>query len=366
MRFLARAISSTIAVAAVVSLSSVAHGAPPAPPAPTPPTPAPGAALGQRISGPYTSENMSVYLIHGKNTIKDNANILTLEEALAKKAVKVHETGDVNNLSIENLSNSIVFLQSGDIVRGGNQDRAIQYDMLLKPKSGKVSLAAFCVEEGRWNGRGNESSNGFASSGNALPSKELKLAAKHSGVQQSVWNGVANAQSKLSAKMRAPSKDERSSSSLELSMEKSNVKAAAGKHVTKLAAVLNNKNDVIGYAVAINGKLENADVYASNTLFKKLWPKLLKASSIEAVAEKQEKGLIPPPPAVPIVADFLKDTRTAEKKKIAAKEFQMLEQESASKFQYKTRAMPQHIEVPMVIDARAPGQPIIHQNFISK
>ncbi len=42
------------------------------------------------------------------------------------------------------------------------------------------------------------------------------------------------------------------------------------------------RDDAIGYAFAVNGELNSADVYASNALFKKLWPKLLKASSTEA------------------------------------------------------------------------------------
>ena len=36
---------------------------------------------------------------------------------------------------------------------------------------------------------------------------------------------------------------------------------------------------------AINGHVNSADVYASSTLFIKLWPKLLRASAIEAVSE---------------------------------------------------------------------------------
>jgi hypothetical protein len=48
---------------------------------------------------------------------------------------------------------------------------------------------------------------------------------------------------------------------------------------------MENKPDVIGYVFAINGHVNSADVYASRTLFAKLWPKLLKASAVEAVAE---------------------------------------------------------------------------------
>jgi hypothetical protein len=45
---------------------------------------------------------------------------------------------------------------------------------------------------------------------------------------------------------------------------------------------------VIGYAFAINGKVNSADLYGSKALFRKLWPKLLKANAIEAVAEFEE------------------------------------------------------------------------------
>jgi hypothetical protein len=59
-------------------------------------------------------------------------------------------------------------------------------------------------------------------------------------------------------------------------------------YLKALANVANGQNDVIGYAFAINGKINSADVYASSALFKKLWPKLLKANAIEAIADLQQ------------------------------------------------------------------------------
>ena len=57
---------------------------------------------------------------------------------------------------------------------------------------------------------------------------------------------------------------------------------------------------MIGYVFAINGKINSADIYVSNALFKKLWPKLLQASAIEAVAElrRGEKFDAPKPAEV--------------------------------------------------------------------
>jgi hypothetical protein len=84
---------------------------------------------------------------------------------MAAKTVKVHETDDVNELAIENVGSEPVFVQSGDIVKGGKQDRCIATDFTLQPKSGKLKIAAFCVEHGRWQQRGSESAALFGSSG---------------------------------------------------------------------------------------------------------------------------------------------------------------------------------------------------------
>src|SRR6185503_8187402 len=75
------------------------------------------------FSGPYTHGNLTVFLVHGKDLT--NKNFLTLQEALAQKKVRVYETKDVNELAIRNLSNQDIYVQAGDIVRGGDQDRMI-------------------------------------------------------------------------------------------------------------------------------------------------------------------------------------------------------------------------------------------------
>ena len=108
-----------------------------------------------RLSGPYTHKNLSIFLVHGKNVIKARS-FLTLQEALVQKKVVVYETKSVNELSIQNFSDEDVFVQSGDIVKGGAQDRMIGVDLIVPPRSGKLPISAFCVEHGRWSGRGSE------------------------------------------------------------------------------------------------------------------------------------------------------------------------------------------------------------------
>src|ERR1043165_9876319 len=70
-----------------------------------------------RVSVPVVHQNLAIYLVHGKSAAGPVP--LTLAEALAKSAVKVHETGHVNELQIENLGSAEVFVQSGDMVKGG-------------------------------------------------------------------------------------------------------------------------------------------------------------------------------------------------------------------------------------------------------
>jgi hypothetical protein len=64
---------------------------------------------GYRLSGPLSHANLAVYFIHGKSTLGKVP--LTLEEAMAKGAVKVRETSNVNQLDIENLGLAEVFVQ---------------------------------------------------------------------------------------------------------------------------------------------------------------------------------------------------------------------------------------------------------------
>jgi ARG/rhodanese/phosphatase superfamily protein len=68
------------------------------------------------------------------------------------------------------------------------------------------------------------------------------------------------------------------------------VSDATGAYVRDLKKVIEGKPDVVGYAFAINGKVNSADLYASGDLFRKMWPKLLNASAVEAFTERPKAG----------------------------------------------------------------------------
>jgi hypothetical protein len=273
-----------------------------------------------RISGPYTHENLSIFLIHGEDKVKGKS-FLTLQEALEQKKVVVHETQNVNELSVENVSpTEEVFIQAGDIVKGGQQDRVLSFDLIVPSKSGKMPIASFCVEHGRWTQRGAENVMQFGASTEQLSTKDLKLAARGDGKtgekQREVWDKVAKAQMLLKDKVGAPVQAAESASSLQLTLEHKKLKEALEEYLKKLSPIVEDKKDVIGYAFAINGKVNSADIYGSSTLFKKLWPKLIKASAVEAVVEVQKDKKFEPVAATAIKG-FLED---AEKGKAREKE----------------------------------------------
>ncbi len=316
-----------------------------------------------KITGPYTHKNLSVFLIHGADQA-GGKTYLTLQEAMRQKKVVVRETGNVNELTIQNRSTEEVFVQAGDIVKGGQQDRVLALDLILPPKSGRMPIDAFCVEHSRWSQRGQEAVAAFSASDKMLATKGLKLAARKSQSQSEVWANVSLAQAKLAknyvaakgvpggvaggramgsgsnsgggdsvssssggqplqlsltprvqmaersqntvrvspGELSAPNArlamaeqlgltavtSQASPTSLQLTLENKNVRESSADYVKQFASLTADKHDVIGYVFAINGQINSADIYSSNVLFKKLWPKLLDASAIEAFAEFDE------------------------------------------------------------------------------
>lgn len=245
-----------------------------------------------QLSGPYAHKNLSVFLVHcavcgksgGQGGIEAK-RFISLAEALEKGLVTIHETGDVNQLAATNHSEKeFVFIQSGDIVKGGRQDRTLSQDIVLAPNSKKVPLNSFCVEQGRWNKRGAEKADQFSSSTKGLSSKELKLAAKKAKSQGAVWKAVEAEQEKLGRSIGKSVRSDVSTTSLQLTLEDKDVERKKQQYLDALLPVGRDKNDLVGFAFAINGHFNTADIYGDPALFQKLWPKLIEAAAYESLS----------------------------------------------------------------------------------
>jgi len=289
-----------------------------------------------RVSGPFTHDNLAVFFLHGEDQIKDK-KILTLDEALAAKKVIVHETKNVQKLAIENISTQDVFVQAGDVVKGGQQDRTLGVDMLVPPKSGKIPIDSFCVEQGRWNKRESEDDKAFNSSKDGLVGNRLKLAARSARNQGQVWRGVGYEQMRLAQTLKADVKDTKSQTSYQLTLENKKLLDTIDAYVKKLTRSLDKQTDVIGYAVVINGKVTSADAYANADLFKKLWPKLLKCSAIEAFVEKDAKAKFKPAKTADVQAFLAEPLKGKQTQKDVTKELKESQRETEKNVLFETR-----------------------------
>ena len=292
-----------------------------------------------RLSGPYQHENLTVFLIHGPDQ-PDSRMFTPLQTAMEHKSVIVHETSDVNELAIENQSSlEEVFVQAGDIVKGGRQDRVLSVDLILPAKSGKVPISAFCVENGRWSQRGAESAYVFSLSEGMISSKQLKLATKDRNSQARVWDEVRVAQEKLSTNVGKNVASQTSATSLQLSLEHGDVQKTATAYVEKLLSIVDDSKDVIGFAFAINNEINSADVYSSTTLFKRLWPRLLKTAAIESVAELTPTIKNEPVPMAAIGEFLVSSERGDETFNDVTSRTRMVKRDGAKGIFFETRDM---------------------------
>lgn len=243
-----------------------------------------------RVEGPYVHKNLAVYLVAGKGAADGRSRrMLSLQEALNQKVLKVYETEDVGELEVENFSkHHAVFIHAGDIVKGGQQDRVIPNDFILPPLSGRLPVDSFCVEQGRWAQREGESKHEFESAEYFAASRELKIKSRAEKDQSGVWDSVQKIQGKLSRNVGSNVRDEKSATSLQLTLENKKLNAAVDDYMNKLASRTAEGSDAIGMAYYVNGELNSVEMYGSPELFRKFRKKLLRSAATEAVADLDE------------------------------------------------------------------------------
>ena len=354
------------------------------------------AAAEPSVTGPVLHENVALFFVHG--TSAPGPVPATLSEALARGTVEVHETGDVQELRIENKGAEPVFVHIGDIVKGGKQDRVLTVSLLLEPFSKPVPVGAFCVEQGRWAARGKEDVTRFAASEALMPSREAKVALARKAAPQApaaepvephaaapspernagsrpehqrrteqrqlrtlpgrdgqgeVWRSVDVMQRMLSASLAAPVAAEESRTSLQLSLENQKLKAAQAAVVEKLLPAGLAKDDILGVVVAVGGRLSGADVYPSNGLFRKMWPKLAQAAAVEALAARSGAGAKAEAPTADAARAFLAEVEASGSKE--------MRQEVAG-----TVVLGRESEKALRVEARTAAGASVHRNYVAK
>ena len=291
------------------------------------------------ISEPYLHRNLAIYLLCRPDASQER-QFLTLDEALRAGCARVHETGRVGELEIENLTQADLYAQAGDLVKGGWQDRALGHDFIVPQRSrrSRLRVRTFCVERGRWNRReGEVATNTFKSSEHMTASRELKLSIQRDRSQTAVWSSVDTAQTKLSEALHVDIRSAASPSSLPLAVENPVVRRRLADYLLTFTNLLSDHAEAVGFAFAINGNMNSADLYASPELFRKLWPKLLEAAAVEAISEASAPGMTCSTPTAREVSSWLRRANRGRKtRQVVTPRVTVVVRENAGQVSFET------------------------------
>ena len=324
---------------------------------------APQERTGVSLTGPLTHANLAVYVVRGAAT--DRRDYITLDEGLTARTVAVREKpsgADVNTLEIENRSDKWLFLQAGDIVKGGKQDRTIMTDLTLAPRSGPQPLEAFCVEHGRWTPSG----DGMAFSKNTgiVAGGSLKRAIQSDkpGSQERVWQEVAKTEERAAVAVRKSGV-----ASAPVSFSATGTYNAIAEHetlgrsrdayVSALLPQIRKDPQAIGLVVAINGVVTSADVYASPALFQRVSPKLLSSYAFEALLARDAAPAAATPPLTQVMAFLSRPAAAAASTQTVGRSMQRATRETGDAVMY---------EYSRVADSKTPIRVVVHQNYVKK
>jgi len=268
------------------------------------------------LGEPVTFGGLTIWIVESKD--KFHHTYLTLEEALQNHRAVIHENNS-QRLWIENLSDTDLFIQSSDLIKGGQQDRMVESDLIISAHDTSHSLNVYCIEAGRSTKRGDEPVETFSSSEWMAPLAHTRLVARHEltgklltpnvggmtapdpeqlklleslgeiprpfgvadAAQESIWNDVKVVQSGMTSALKDSVTRNQSPTSLELALDAKSVAERERQFEKKFAYTTHNNS--VGFIYAIGGKIRGGDIYGSHQLFEAMRPKLVRAASAEAM-----------------------------------------------------------------------------------
>jgi hypothetical protein len=194
----------------------------------------------------------------------------------------------VNQVVIENKSQLPLLICAGTVIKGGNQDRQIAQDFLVKGGT-TVPVDAFCIEHGRWTGaREGVITRGTFKSVGTLAFKPVRASAQYDGDQSAVWHNVALGNAAAS---KAPATGTFLATIEETDEERvalrERLAQAVREHFEAQRAL---GRAAVGVAYAIDGKPVSVRVFAHPRLLKDHLETYLKTMAMEADLAQRAAG----------------------------------------------------------------------------
>lgn len=253
-----------------------------------------GLSLLTEANPAWEYENLRLYpIVLTGNTAGGAAagSLKTLKEAMDMPGFRITERkrfgrspdAIISALTVQNRGADTIFLMSGDVITGGNQDRVIAHDELIAPNSVR-NVEVFCVEPHRWSYFDSTASEqerqvaAFRGYYN-VASPEVRRAVQRTGQQQEVWAAVGRVTEANGAKSSTGAY-----AALESENDQKNRREA---YLHFFDGKFAERSDIVGIVAVYNGEVRAVDIFAHPELFRRQFPALLHGYVVEAATAVQ-------------------------------------------------------------------------------
>ncbi len=238
----------------------------------------------------WRHQNLRLYpVVASAEVLAANAplkSLKTLAEAMQKPGFRILEQkqfgrGDeawYHGLTVQNKTQDTVLLLSGDIVKGGNQDRVIAHHEVIPPMTVR-NIEVFCVEAGRSTyydpaaPAAEKEAAAFKGYYN-VASPQVRRAVQNTGNQQEVWNAVA--------KVTKANNAESSTKAYTALDNASAQKITRDAYLAQLEGAFSKQADVVGVVAVCGNQILGIDIFGASDLFQRQYAALLHGYVAEA------------------------------------------------------------------------------------
>jgi hypothetical protein len=224
---------------------------------------------GLSFGEPQRFEGLTIIPLLGRPL--PSRSFATLEQALERDWLRIEEKdgGSVPEVWVTNRSDQAVFLMGGEILSGARQDRIVRQDVLVGPRRKRLAVPVYCVEQGRWH----FTTEAFGSEQN-LGTYKLRAKARAGGPQgqSNVWAEVSSANEQAGVRS--------STRAYQDAYRDGRMARRVEELQRRLADLARSQPLAVGAVVGLGDSIVSLDLFGDPSLFRELWPKLLKSTAL--------------------------------------------------------------------------------------
>ncbi len=231
------------------------------------------------LGGAVMLHGLGVLPILGDGTVKLPAVDL-LEEAIAKRSVRITETtesGEVPFLSLVNEGDCPVLILEGEELVGGKQNRIVNTSMIIQPGVA-LKIPVSCMEAGRWASRNEEFHSGeaiFRARSRAVHKQNVSFSlhteGSFRGEQGAVWDEVQLSLAELNA--ASPTSDFRAG------------RAQVAHRIEEFVEGLGPVDGQIGAIFFSRAGVIGAELLGTKELYRKACEKIIRSFAFEVLSD---------------------------------------------------------------------------------